>query len=147
MSYEQLVALLAQPKFWPPSLIDLETLLKPFGPQQQKRPAEQSLQLIGGATGVVQRSDISYASDGRDHWTFESASFFVGGSDLEQTNTQLETLLRKHLGKPKWSRRDTPKGLKRSSWRLSKKFWLILQPSYADQNKLLELAIADTSGD
>jgi hypothetical protein len=147
VSHQQLVALLTQSKFWPPSLSDLETQLKPLGPLKHERPAERSLQLIGGATGVVQRSDISYASDGHDNWVFESASFFVSSSDLEQTNSDLERLLRKQLGKPNWSRRDSPKTLKSSSWRLTKKLWLILAPSYADQNKLLELTIADTSGD
>jgi len=69
-SAEELVRLVAQRKLWPLKADAAEEQLRALGPWKREQPIAEALTLVAGRSGLVARSEISYAADAKKRWIF-----------------------------------------------------------------------------
>jgi hypothetical protein len=143
VSAEQLVSLVAQRKLWPLKPEAVEDQLRPLGPWKREQPIPEALTLIGGRSGHVARSELSYSADGKKGWAFVGATFFVGDEDLGRLYDTLSGLIQKQLGKARWTRKATKGELPSAGWKLGPRLELLLRKSPTEGEQLIALMISE----
>ena len=139
------MALTAARKVWPLAPDDAERQLGALGPWKREQPVPEVLTLVGPASGIVQRSELSYSADGKKGWAFVGASFFVRASEPTSLKT-LGELIRKKLGKPRWTHRNVAGELPSNGWSLGGRLELVLGKSPVEGESLLVLTISEPQG-
>jgi hypothetical protein len=141
-----LVKLLAQRKLWPLKAEAVEEQFRALGPWKREQPIPEALTLVAGRSGIVERSEISYAADAKKRWIFVGASFFVADADLLRLYRSLSEAIAKELGKPRWTRKATGGDMPAAGWTLGKRLELLLTRSPVEGEHLLALMISEPQG-
>jgi hypothetical protein len=143
VSAEDLVTLIAQRKLWPLSVEAAEATLRPLGAMKRQQPVPEALTLIGGRSGIVERFEISYSSDGKKDWIFVGASFFLNDRNLSDLRQRLDVLLQEQLGRPKWAKGKKAGEAAAAGWKLRGRTELTLQKSPYEGEQLLVIMISE----
>lgn len=143
LTIDGLVALVAQRRLWPLGPDAAEKKLAALGPWKRDQPLAEVLTLIGAPSGVVQRSEISYSSDGNKGWIFVGASVFVRGANLSEMQKAIADLVSTKLGKPRWTRRAQGSDVPSAGWKLGARQELLVRQSPVEGEKLLVVMVSE----
>ena len=140
-----MVKLVGQRKLWPLKADLAEEQLRALGPWKREQPIPEVLTLVAGRSGIVARSEISYAADAKKRWFFVGASFFVADPDLARLHRALSEVVQKQLGKPRWTRKANG-DLPAAGWKLGNNLELLLARSPVEGERLLAIMISEPQG-
>jgi hypothetical protein len=106
----------------------IEKHLQILGPLKHDHPLPQFLELTRGSIGVVEKTKIFFVSDGKAGWDFEAATFAIDAEQQQNAYATIDSLLRKRLGKPRWSMKESEGGPS-AGWSLGREQSLLLAGS------------------
>lgn len=116
----RIIDVIADKAGYPVPLAGAAKRFAPIATLVRETPAPEVVLMAGSGPGV-RRLEIGYTEDARGKWIFSQATVLLAPSppdDLAGLHSQLESALRKKLGKPKFTKKgDAP--LPQMGWRLS----------------------------
>jgi len=143
LTLDGVVALVAQRRLWPLGPDAAEKKLAALGPWKRDQPLAEVLTLVGPSSGVVERTEISYSSDGNKGWLFVGGTIFVRGSNLPELQKTVADLVSSKLGKPRWTRRAEGGDAASAGWKLGARQELLVKQSPVAGEKLLAIMISE----
>jgi hypothetical protein len=106
VSPQQIVDVMANRDLYPIQLNTAAAKLKPIVELTRQTPAPEVVLMVGAGPGV-RRVEISYIEDAKGRWTFSQVTALLVPTppdDVPSLFKQLESALRKKLGKPRFTK-------------------------------------------
>jgi hypothetical protein len=127
VSAQQIVDVIANRDLYPIQLNDAAAKLKPIAELTRQTPAPEVVLMVGSGPGL-RRMEISYVEDAKGRWTFSQATVLLAPTPPDDVPTlfrQLESAVRKKLGKPRFTKRGDA-SLPQMGWKVRGRFELWL---------------------
>jgi hypothetical protein len=125
---ERIIDVIADKAAYPVPLAAAAKRFAAIATLTRESPAPEVVLLAGSGPGV-RRLEVGYTEDARGRWVFSQATMLLAPSppdDLAALHRQLESALRKKLGKPKFTKKgDAP--LPQMGWKLGGRVELWLE--------------------